>query len=756
VSPSRAGGLPPAVSPFAGLPSRRGGDADRAEADALERLRLQLLSAAAAGGGGGGGGGAGDASAEAAIGVLSAELGVSQVVGASTRARGVVQWTVDGSELLFPVNRAVLGVGMACAADGAAARAQGRPLMAVGAQRRFVGHHSDDVVGLALSPDGRLLASVQAGASPRLVVWEIASGRALAVVPATVTGHVGGTVPGSVAFSPDGRSLAAAGIDDKRRLLIVVLDVSPLSAAAAAAAAGAPLDPATVGGSLTVTARQVSDFAISRLRWSPYEPDRLVSAGRENARLWSVRRAHLPGLSVALNEYARGVEFTDVAFDPRPAVRAGPPVPAAVAGDGGADVVVHGRLFFASPARPLLQRDYATRALLAIVRLHAGRINALGVTPTLCITASDDGFTRVWPLDFSDYFLETAHEGRVTSVALTADARAMAVGTGDELAVRYGAAPVPPGGNSSFDVSSNIDAGLRAVGTATAAAAAGPFMPTAIAAAAGAGSGINDAHARAPRMGATSASDTTAAAAAASTRDAPAADAAALSLAAARRVRSCATVGVLHVGSQEYTTVMRGHGGRVTAVCHRPLPPRVMPRAPRDLLPAAAATRSRSGSEPEWQDPVAADVARAGAMFQASSSRIWRALEEAVGQEAATASFDGTVRVWRKVPHGGGDDGGDGGGYDASSGSTSDAPESWRQAFEFLVPGEPCACLAYAPAYAKGGTARCWMPLVRLTAPPAGWTPAAAPPPPRPRRRRSACRLRTLALRSGRRAGRRP
>jgi len=75
-----------------------------------------------------------------------------------------------------------------------------------------------------------------------------------------------------------------------------------------------------------------------------------------------------------------------------------------------------------------------------------------------------------------------------------------------------------------------------------------------------------------------------------------------------------------------------------------------------------------------------------------------------VGQAAATAGFDGTVRVWRKVPHGGDDDGGDGGGYDASSGSTSDAPESWRQAFKFVVPGEPCACLAYryAPAYAAG------------------------------------------------------
>jgi len=248
-----------------------------------------------------------------------------------------------------------------------------------------------------------------------------------------------------------------------------------------------------------------------------------VSTGRRNARLWSVRRAHLPGLSVALNEYARGVEYTDVLFDPRPAVRAGPPVPAAAAGaDGGADAVVHGRLFFASSAGTLLQVDYATRAVLAIFRLHDGGINALVVTPTLCITASDDGFTRVWPLDFSVYFLETAHEGRVASVALTADARVMAVDTGDELAVRYVAAPVPPGGNSSFDITSNIDA--------TAAAAAGPFIPTAIAAAAGAGSGINDAHARAPRMGATAASAT----AAASTRDAPAADAAALSLAAAQ------------------------------------------------------------------------------------------------------------------------------------------------------------------------------------------------------------------------------
>ena len=43
-------------------------------------------------------------------------------------------------------------------------------------------------------------------------------------------------------------------------------------------------------------------------------PQRLVSCGRENVRFWRVRRRHLPACPAVLNDFARDLECTDLAF----------------------------------------------------------------------------------------------------------------------------------------------------------------------------------------------------------------------------------------------------------------------------------------------------------------------------------------------------------------------------------------------------------------------------------------------------------
>src|SRR5262249_15361435 len=63
---------------------------------------------------------------------------------------------------------------------------------------------------LAFSPDGRTLAAAVVGSRQeqgRLVLWELASGR----VRADLAGRRGNT--SAVAFAPDGNALAAGGID---------------------------------------------------------------------------------------------------------------------------------------------------------------------------------------------------------------------------------------------------------------------------------------------------------------------------------------------------------------------------------------------------------------------------------------------------------------------------------------------------------------------------------------------------------------
>src|SRR5690606_8537183 len=65
-----------------------------------------------------------------------------------------------------------------------------------------------------------------------------------------------------------------------------------------------------------VVARQVSEYPINRIRFSPYinENCLLVSCGQSSIRFWRLKHQHLPASSVPLNDHARH-NFTDFAFE---------------------------------------------------------------------------------------------------------------------------------------------------------------------------------------------------------------------------------------------------------------------------------------------------------------------------------------------------------------------------------------------------------------------------------------------------------
>ncbi|MCI0556007.1 MAG: hypothetical protein L0287_34115, partial [Anaerolineae bacterium] len=78
--------------------------------------------------------------------------------------------------------------------------------------------HIDTVIGLAFSPDGKILASSSRDNS--IILWDVQTHQSIAQ---PFTGHKG--IIWSVAFSPDGKTLASTS-DDKT---IILWDVDPSS-----------------------------------------------------------------------------------------------------------------------------------------------------------------------------------------------------------------------------------------------------------------------------------------------------------------------------------------------------------------------------------------------------------------------------------------------------------------------------------------------------------------------------------------------
>ncbi|KAK7242920.1 TATA-box binding protein [Aureococcus anophagefferens] len=328
--------------------------------------------------------------------------------------------------------------------------------------------HGEPIVVLAASRDGLTLASAQSGGGdPKVSLWSAAGGGDAAGGAEWLCDfrpHLKAVT--CLAFSHDAKRLATVGLDGHARVQVVVWDVPRLSQMLKVARAGpgkkhvtvkrrglgaapylkraphnklldASADPhRDLDLSYATLSKQLSDFDVVALKWSPYEQDRLVSCGRENVRFWRLKHGHLPGCPGALHEYARDATFTDLCFEPVYGARDGLDVADALraANDPGAcveDVLSRGDkvVFVAATSGHVLQLSYAQRALLCVLRLHDGPIRRVDATPGYVVTASDDCYVRLWPLDFSDYLMEAKHEAPVVDVAVAPDGLKIACGT---------------------------------------------------------------------------------------------------------------------------------------------------------------------------------------------------------------------------------------------------------------------------------------------------------------------------------------
>ncbi|KAG2447660.1 hypothetical protein HYH02_007576 [Chlamydomonas schloesseri] len=314
-------------------------------------------------------------------------------------------WLPGGDEVAYAAASVVVIMAVGDPAAVQAPPGQQAPL-APGRQRYCLGHTAF-VCALAVASDGRTLASCQEGKEAIVRLWDTTNCACLAILNAHASGL------SCVDISPDLRALAAVGLDGQSRQTIALWNIAELRAAG--------------GPKAELVTRHATEYNIKVLRFSAYQEDHLLTAGRDSIRIYRLKAGQLRGTSVRLvpqdkrvTSFAGGVSaavgpniFTDIGFE-------------AGVGVYGVDAF---KVYVSSASGALFVVDYTTRQLDAIFQLHAAAINCLVVSDGLVLTGGDDRLLRAWPLDFRDYLLEAEHEGAVTGLAISPDALRLAVGT---------------------------------------------------------------------------------------------------------------------------------------------------------------------------------------------------------------------------------------------------------------------------------------------------------------------------------------
>ncbi|XP_055662481.1 WD repeat-containing protein 90 isoform X3 [Falco peregrinus] len=262
-------------------------------------------------------------------------------------------------------------------------------------QRFFLGH-TDKVSALAFNGSSTLLASVQAGPLSVLRLWDFPTGSCLSVFKT----HIHSLL--SLSFSYSGAILCGVGKDGHGKTMVVVWNTAQV----------------TRGGEVAVLAKAHTDVDIQALKIAFFDDTRMVSCGRDNIRLWRVRDGELRSCPIKLGEY-HSLEFTDLAFAEGHTAEREPQDRA---------------LFVCSKSGHVLEVDYKNVCMRSARRLLPAQpdgagggsgpgiaINSISISSTFCATGSEDGYLRLWPLDFSAVVLEAEHEAPVSSVCISPD-----------------------------------------------------------------------------------------------------------------------------------------------------------------------------------------------------------------------------------------------------------------------------------------------------------------------------------------------
>ncbi|XP_075890586.1 WD repeat-containing protein 90 [Nelusetta ayraudi] len=314
-------------------------------------------------------------------------LRLRRIIGFGGATAKCALWTKSGDAVVYPCHAIVVSLKISSN------------------QQRFFTGHTDKVSALAFDGNTTLLASAQTGNHCAVRVWNYTVGNCLAMFGI----HAHSVT--SLSFSHSGGTLCGVGKDSNRKTMVVVWNTQNVSR----------------DGDVSVLAKVHTDVDVSTMKVACFDDTRMVSCGRNNIRLWRVRNGLLRSCSVDLGEY-HSLDFTDVAFE-----------------EGDTSKHCDDRTLFASSRSGyILEIDYNKAVISNARRLTPAQqqqeeeeedcseksidkkgpaiaINSICVSSSFCCTGSEDGFLRLWPLDFSAVFLEAEHEGPVSLVSVSSD-----------------------------------------------------------------------------------------------------------------------------------------------------------------------------------------------------------------------------------------------------------------------------------------------------------------------------------------------
>lgn len=320
-------------------------------------------------------------------------LSLKRVVGFGGGTYSEALWTKNGSCIVYPCHAIIVAIDVSS-----------------GQQQFFMGH-TDKVSALAFDGQRDILASAQTGSPSVIRIWKYHSQKCTAMFRAEVHDvHC-------ISLSYSGNILCGVGKDNLGKQLIVVWDISH----------------AIRGGEVSIIAKAHTDIDIQRMRIAEFDDSRLISCGNDNIRFWRIRHGSLRSCPVDLGRQGL-VHFTDIAYGAKNPTSADPTVR---------------KVYSCTNQGTIYQIDYQKIMLDKVIRLlpigsrsnlvgkYGGttptefgiRLNSLYVNESFCATGSDDGFLRLWPLDFSTVFLEAEHEGPITAVNISSDGLNVLAGT---------------------------------------------------------------------------------------------------------------------------------------------------------------------------------------------------------------------------------------------------------------------------------------------------------------------------------------